>query len=73
MSAHALLIIIINSLYKINYTVIAVTCDMGSTNMKLWNKLNIGLNIDAKILTLKTYRKKPFRSKIIFYILQIAY
>lgn len=36
---------IIQNLYSIGYIVVAVTCDMGSSNMKLWNELNIGVNI----------------------------
>lgn len=42
--AHTLLTII-NRLYEVQYIVVAVTNDMGSTNIKLWNELNIGINI----------------------------
>lgn len=35
---------IIQHLYNINYIVIAITCDMGSTNMKLWKELQIGVD-----------------------------
>lgn len=31
-------------LYRVGYIVIAITCDMSPTNMKLWRDLNIGIN-----------------------------
>jgi len=37
------LLCIISRLYNIGYTVIGMTCDMGSTNMALWSELNIGI------------------------------
>lgn len=33
---------VIKLLYNIGYIVIAVTCDMSSTNMKLWKELQVG-------------------------------
>lgn len=36
---------VIQYLYLIDYIVVAVTCDMGPSNIKLWNDLNIGVNI----------------------------
>lgn len=34
-------------LYDIDYIVIAIVCNMGSTNLKLWNELNVGVNIPS--------------------------
>lgn len=40
---------IMQALYDIGYIVSATTCDMGCTNVSLWNKLNIGIGkSDAK-------------------------
>lgn len=47
MSAHTLLTII-NNLFEVQYVVVAVTNDMGPTNMKLWYKLNIGINVTTQ-------------------------
>lgn len=38
-----ILFTVIQDLYEIGYIVVAVTCDMGSSNMKLWKDLNIGV------------------------------
>lgn len=46
MSADTLLTVI-NSLYEINYIVVAVTCDMGPTNIKVWNELDVKINIST--------------------------
>lgn len=35
---------VIHHLYNIGYIVIAITCDMSFTNMKLWKVLQIGAN-----------------------------
>lgn len=44
LSAHTLLTII-SSLFEVQYIVVAVTSDTGPYNIKLWNELNIGINI----------------------------
>lgn len=36
---------IVQELYNVGYTVVALTCDMGTRNMALWKDLNIGVNI----------------------------
>lgn len=36
---------IITALHKIYYTVVAVTSDLGPTNIALWNELNIGVRL----------------------------
>lgn len=38
---------VIQQLYNIDYIVIVVTCDMSSTNMKLWRELQIGADNDS--------------------------
>lgn len=55
-----ILLTVINNLYQSNYIVVAVTCDMGPTNMKLWNKLNIGIHatIDTEQNNMKKDVKK---------------
>lgn len=39
-----ILLAVIEELYNINYIVVAVTCDMAPTNMKVFNDLKIGIN-----------------------------
>ncbi|EFN85230.1 Transposable element P transposase, partial [Harpegnathos saltator] len=34
-----ILFTVIRYLYEIDYNVVAVTCDMGPSNMRLWNEL----------------------------------
>lgn len=34
---------VISEIYNIGYTVVAVTSDMGSGNMRLWSELEIGI------------------------------
>lgn len=36
---------IIEALYKIGYIVVAMTSDMGPTNMSLWKQLNVGITV----------------------------
>lgn len=38
-----ILFAVIRQLYEIDYIVVAITCDMGASNIKLWNKLCIGV------------------------------
>jgi len=40
-----ILFYIITALHKIYYTVVAVTNDLGPTNIALWNELNIGVGL----------------------------
>lgn len=63
-SAHILLTII-NSLYEMNYTVVAVTCDMGPTNITLWNELNIGFNTGTNSLKQKRHETKEKQNYIL--------
>lgn len=42
-----ILLNIIKALYEIEYTVMAITSDMGATNMALWKKLNIGIMTES--------------------------
>lgn len=37
------LLSIIQQLYQAGYIVLAVTCDMGPSNVRLWHHLNIGI------------------------------
>lgn len=41
-----ILFTVIQALYEIGYIVVAITCDMGSNNMKLWKELHIGVEND---------------------------
>jgi len=45
---------IIQALYKISYTVVAVTSDMGSRNIALWKELNVGIEISKSSTSDKT-------------------
>lgn len=42
-----ILLSVLQMLHQIEYIVVAVTCDMGSTNVRLWNELNVGINISS--------------------------
>lgn len=55
-----ILLTVIHNLYLSNYIVVAVTCDMGPTNIKLWNKLNIGIHIDAEQKNMKKDVEKQY-------------
>ncbi|XP_071643599.1 uncharacterized protein [Temnothorax longispinosus] len=40
-----ILLTVLQMLHQIEYIVVAVTCDMGSSNVRLWNELNVGINV----------------------------
>lgn len=46
--SHDILFSVIRHLYSIGYIVVAVTCDMGPTNMTLWNNLHIGVTTPCR-------------------------
>jgi len=50
---------IITSLYEIGYIVVAITNDMGATNMALWKDLNIGIEMSTSDPTIKNFFIHP--------------
>lgn len=51
----SILFSIIKALYEIGYIVVAITNDMGSTNMTLWKEINVGIEMS----TSSTIDKNP--------------
>jgi len=43
-----ILFAVLQHLHRAGYIVVAITCDMGPTNMKVWRDLNIGINISDR-------------------------
>jgi len=43
-----ILFAVLQHLYRIGYIVVAITYDMGPSNMKVWRDLNIGINISDR-------------------------
>lgn len=64
-----ILFTVIQRLYDMDYIVIAVTCDMSPTNMKLWKELEIGAHMLIVISRTKTVQPKR---NVMLCILQIA-
>ncbi|CAL1681193.1 unnamed protein product [Lasius platythorax] len=42
-----ILFAVLQHLYRAGYIVVAITCDMSPTNMKLWRDLNIGIDTNS--------------------------
>lgn len=58
----AILFTMLQMLYQIGYIVVAITYDMDSTNLKLWNELNVGINIhgDSRKKNMEDTKKDCF-------------